>query len=484
MSEFLHPLLARTRRQLFADCGLGLGKIALASLMSGGINALTSPTAQAFDGHGSDFHLPGGGKAKRVIYLFMAGAPSQLDLFDNKPELKKLEGKPLPPSALEGQRFAFIQPDAAVLGPRFEFAQHGQSGAEISSILPHLSKIADDISFVKTVHTDHFNHAPAQLFVNTGNGVPGRPSMGSWVTYGIGSEAEDLPGFVVLTSGANLSGGAAMWGSGMLPSSHQGVPFRNSGDPILHVSTPPGMDQRAQRESLDLIRSLNEQRLSRQGDPEIATRISAYEMAYRMQSRVPELMDTGGVTKETLDLYGAEPGNGKKAFANNCLMAKRLAERGVRFIQLYHANWDHHSNVEGGLRAQCGETDQAAAALIIDLKRSGMLEDTLVVWGGEFGRTPMVEASAVLNRSQGRDHHPHAYTVWMAGGGIKPGLTIGKTDELGMKPVEDPVHVHDLQATVLHCLGIDNSKLSFRSGGLNVRLTGVEEHHPVEKLLA
>ncbi len=484
MFDHIHPLLACTRRQLFQDCGIGLGKIALTSLMTGGLQNMITSQTHAHEPASSGYLLPNGGKAKRVIYLFMAGAPSQLDLFDYKPELTRHEGKPLPKSVTEGQRLAFIQPDAAVLGPRFEFAKHGQSGAEISSALPHLSKVADDIAFIKTVHTDHFNHAPAQLFVNTGNGVPGRPSMGSWVTYGIGSEATDLPGFVVLTSGATLSGGTAMWGSGLLPSSFQGVPFRNSGDPILNVTTPKGMDQKSQRDALDAIKSLNQQRLSRQGDPETATRIAAYEMAYRMQTRVPELMDTGGVTKETLDLYGAEPGNAKKAFANNCLLAKRLAERGVRFIQVYHSDWDHHSDVAGGLKNQCGTTDQPCAALLTDLKRSGMLDDTLVIWGGEFGRTPMVESSVVLGRSQGRDHHPQAYTMWMAGGGIKPGITVGKTDDLGFKPVEDPVHVHDLQATVLHCLGIDHAKLSSRSGGLNVRLTGVEEHHVVEKLLA
>jgi len=484
MLDHIDPLLSRTRRQLFQDCGIGLGRIALTSLMAGGLQNVIASPSPAHEPSTPGYLLPAGGKAKRVIYMFMAGAPSQLDLFDYKPELTRLEGKPLPKSVTEGQRLAFIQPDAAVLGPRFEFTKHGQSGAEVSSALPHLSKVVDDIAFIKTVHTDHFNHAPAQLFVNTGNGVPGRPSMGSWVSYGIGSEAKDLPGFVVLTSGATLSGGTAMWGSGLLPSSYQGVPFRNTGDPILHVTNPKGMDQKAQRDALDAIKSLNEQRLSRQGDPEIATRISAYEMAYRMQSRVPELMDTGAVTKETLDLYGAEPGNGKKAFANNCLLAKRLAERGVRFIQVYHSDWDHHSDVAGGLKAQCANTDQACAALLTDLKRSGMLDDTLVIWGGEFGRTPMVESSVVLGRSQGRDHHPQAYTMWMAGGGIKPGITVGKTDDLGFKPVEDPVHVHDLQATVLHCLGIDHSKLSVRSGGLNVRLTGVEEHHVVEKLLA
>jgi hypothetical protein len=448
----------------------------LAKEYAGLASAATGPLAP------KPTHFPG--TAKRVIYLFMAGAPSQLDLFDHKPKLAELEGKPIPPSIIRGQRYAFIQPDAAVLGPRFEFARHGQSGAEISEILPHLGKVADDIAFVRSVHTDHFNHSPAQLFVNTGNGVPGRPSMGSWLSYGIGSEADDLPGFVVLKSGGNLSGGSAMWGSGFLPSSHQGVPFRESGDPILHISNPPGLDMRGQRDALDLIRSLNEHHFGDVGDPEIETRINAYEMAYRMQSRAPELMDLEQESQDTLDLYGASPGDPKKSFANNALLARRLAERGVRFIQLYHSGWDHHSQVEKGLRTQCGQTDQACAALITDLRQRGMLDDTLVVWGGEFGRTPMVEASAALGRSLGRDHHPQAFTMWMAGGGIKPGITHGATDELGFHVTENPVHVHDLQATILHCLGIDHETLTFRVNGLSFRLTGVEKHHAVKDILA
>ena len=293
-----------------------------------------------------------------------------------------------------------------------------------------------------------------------------------------------MPSFVVLKSGGSLSGGAAMWSSGFLPSVHQGVPFRSQGDPILHVANPAGYDIRAQRESLDLIRTLNERRLDVVGDPEIATRINAYEMAFRMQSRAPELMDFAEEGQETLDLYGAKPGDPKSVFANNCLLARRLAERGVRFVQVYHAGWDHHSDVEGGVRGQCAETDRACAALILDLKRRGMLEDTLVVWGGEFGRTPMVEASAALGRSMGRDHHPQAFTMWFAGGGIKPGISHGGTDELGFHAVENPVHVHDVQATILRCLGLDHTRLTFRSQGLNFRLTGVEEHEPVHALLS
>ncbi len=477
-----NPLLNQTRRLFFGSCGIGLGQIALASLLTGRSNAESSASVASRPTLPKPTHFPG--KAKRVIYLFMAGAPSQLELFDHKPKLAQLEGKPIPPSVIKGQRYAFIQPDAAVLGPRFKFARHGQSGAELSEMLPHLAKVVDDIAIIKSVRTDLFNHAPAQLFVNTGNGTPGRPSMGAWLSYGIGSEADDLPAFVVLKSGGSLSGGAAMWGSGFLPSTHQGVPFRSQGDPILNVSSPAGIDARAQRESLDVIGALNEERLDVTGDPEIRARIDAYEMAFRMQSRAPELMDLAGESPATLAMYGAKPGDNRASFANSCLLARRLAERGCRFIQLYHAGWDHHSNVEGGVRGQCAATDRASAALILDLKQRGMLDDTLVVWGGEFGRTPMVEASEALGRSKGRDHHPQAFTVWMAGGGIKPGITYGATDDLGFHVVENPVHVHDMQATILHCLGINHERLVYRFRGLDFRLTGVEEHHPISAVLS
>ncbi len=477
-------LRLKTRRHFFHDCGVGVGKIALASLLAGGMGTLpasrNSGVVQDPTTPQSPHFAP---SAKRVIYLFMAGAPSQLDLFDYKPKLEELEGQPIPPSVIAGQRYAFIQPDAAILGPRFKFAKHGQCGAELSERLPHLAKVVDEIAIVRSCKTDLFNHAPAQLLFNTGFQLPGRPSMGSWLSYGLGSEANDLPSFVVLKSGDSLSGGAAMWSSGFLPGSHQGVPFRSSGDPILHVANPKGYDDRAQRDSIDLIRSLNQQRWGVVADPEIETRISAYEMAFRMQSRAPELMDLGSETKQTLDLYGAEPGDDQKLFANNCLLARRLAERGVRFIQIYHAGWDHHTQVEAGLNKQCEATDQACAALITDLQQRGLLDDTLVVWGGEFGRTPMVEASAALGRSLGRDHHPQAFTMWFAGGGIKKGITIGKTDELGFHIVERPIHVHDIQATILHCMGLDHNRLSVNFRGLNVKLTGVEEHHVIEELL-
>ena len=469
---------------MFQDCGVGIGKIALASLLTSELSPAKSLAADTFASPIAPraTHFPP--RVKRVIYLFMAGAPSQLDLFDNKPKLRELEGKPLPPSVIKGQRYAFIQPNAAVLGPRFPFAKHGNSGLELSDQLPHLAKVADEIAVVKSCHTDQFNHAPAQLLVNTGSGIPGRPSMGAWLSYGIGSLANDLPSFVVLKSKGSLSGGAAMWGNGFLPSTHQGVPFRSQGDPILHVANPTGIDSTAQRDSLDLIRDLNRQQLRRVGDPEINTRINAYEMAFRMQMRAPELMDMSDESPETLSAYGANPGDGKSAFANNCLLARRLAERGVRFIQVYHSGWDHHSNVAGGVRGQCRITDQASAALLLDLKQRGLLDDTLVVWGGEFGRTPMVEASAALGRSGGRDHHPQAFTMWFAGGGIRKGITWGRTDELGFHVVENPVHVHDVQATILHLLGIDHERLSFRFRGLDFRLTGVEKHEPIHGILA
>jgi uncharacterized protein (DUF1501 family) len=452
-----------------------MGRVALASLLAQSLPAPVggeekSPARRPNPTAPKPTHFPA--KVKRVIYLFMAGAPSQLEMFDHKPKLRELEGKSIPPSVIRGQRYAFIQPDAAVLGPRFKFRRHGESGAEISDVMPHLAKVVDQIAIVRSVHTDQFNHSPAQLFVNTGSGIPGRPSIGSWLSYGIGSEADDLPAFVVLKSGGSLSGGASMWSSGFLPSTHQGVPFRSQGDPILHLSNPEGVDGQAQRESLDLIGDLNRQRLSAVGDPEIQTRIDAYEMAYRMQSRAPELMDFLRETDATMKLYGANA-DGKPSYANNCLLARRLIERDVRFVQVYHAGWDHHSNVEGGVTSQCKQTDQASAALIQDLRQRGLLDDTLVVWGGEFGRTPMVEASGALGRTRGRDHHPQAFSMWFAGGGVRRGASVGKTDDLGFHVVESPVHVHDVQATIMHLLGMDHERLTFDFRGRAYRLTDV-----------
>ena len=469
MLKPIPPLLAVTRRHFFRECGVGLGKIALASLISDPFVSRLAAAVRTDPLAPRPPHFPG--RAKRVIHLFMAGAPSQLDLFDYKPELAKLEGKPLPPSVIAGQRYAFIRPDAAVLGPRFKFSKHGQSGTELSEMLPHLAKVVDDICLIRSCRTDQFNHAPAQIFFNTGFPQPGRPSMGSWVTYGLGAETQDLPAFVVMSTGAGISGGAANWSSGFLPTLHTGCRFRNSGDPILNTASPDGMDATLQRESLDLIGALNRRRLETEGDPEIATRIASYEMAYRLQTSAPDLMNLKGESKETLELYGCDPA--KPSFARACLLARRMIERGVRFISIYHEGWDAHSDVTGNLKSNCAATDQASAALVMDLKRRGLLEDTLVVWGGEFGRTPMVETNPALGRSLGRDHHPQAYTMWMAGGGIRRGLNYGATDELGFHVVENPVHVHDLQATILHCLGLDHERLTFRHAGRDYRLTDV-----------
>jgi hypothetical protein len=469
-----------TRRHFFKECGVGLGKMALASLLAREMvprtfaaGALDNPLAVRPP------HFPA--KAKKVIHLFMAGAPSQLDLFDYKPELKKLEGKPLPPSVLKGQRFAFIRSDAGVLGPRFNFSKHGKCGMELSDAVPHLAKVADDICLIRSVKTDQFNHAPAQIFFNTGFSQPGRPSIGSWALYGLGAETQDLPAFVVMSTGAGISGGAANWSSGFLPTVYNGVRFRNQGDAILNVSSPAGIDAKLQRDTLDLIGDLNKEKLQSVNDPEIATRISSYEMAFRLQTSAPDLMNLKSESKETLEMYGCDPD--KPSFARACLLARRMIERGVRFVNIYHEGWDAHSDVLGNTKNNCGATDKASAALVRDLKQRGLLDETLVVWGGEFGRTPMVESNPTLGRSQGRDHHPHAYSMWMAGGGVKSGLTYGTTDELGLQVAENPVHVHDLQATILHLLGLDHERLTYRYAGRDFRLTDVHGH-VVKGLLA
>jgi uncharacterized protein (DUF1501 family) len=440
-----------TRKHFFTECGVGVGKLALAGLLTEGVARAAAPRP----------------KAKHVIHLFMAGAPSQLDLFDYKPALVKLEGQPLPPSVYKNQRYAFIRADAAVLGPRFKFQKFGQCGMELSELLPHLGEVADDICLVKSVSTDQFNHAPAQIFWNTGNGQPGRPAMGSWVAYGLGSGAKNLPDFVVMSTGAGISGGAANWSSGFLPTKYAGVRLRNTGDPILDVSSPPGVDARLQRDTLDLLGQLNR----RDTDPEIASRIASYELAFQLQTSAPDLMDLRSESKETLAMYGCDPD--KPSFARACLLARRMIERGVRFVNIYHEGWDAHSDVAGTSRAKCKETDQASAALVKDLKQRGLLDETLVVWGGEFGRTPMVETNPALGRSMGRDHHPQAYTMWLAGGGIQGGQVYGKTDDMGFSVVENRVHVHDLQATILHCLGLNHEKLTYRYAGRDFRLTDV-----------
>lgn len=458
------PLTQTARRWFLGQCGLGLGSAALGQL-------LTSPTAAAATSvytRPQPHYEP---RAKAVIHLFMAGAPSQLELFDEKPTLAKLAGKPLPKSVIGDQRYAFIQPDAAVLGPQFRFQRHGQSGAEISEAMPYLAQIADRVCFIKSVHTDQFNHAPAQIFLNSGFSQPGRPSLGSWVLYGLGSEATNLPAFVVMSTGSGLSGGAALWSSGFLPSVYTGVQFRSQGDPILNVNSSDGVSPELQSATYALINGLNRNRQQAVRDPEIATRIASFEMAAKLQTSAPELMDLNQETRETLELYGCEPE--KPSFARACLLARRMVQRGVRFINIYHEGWDAHSNVKGNVASNCQKTDQACAALVQDLERQGLLDETLVVWGGEFGRTPMVESNAALGRSLGRDHHPQAFTMWMAGGGVKPGMTLGATDDFGFHVVQDPVHVHDLQATILHLLGLDHERLTFHHAGRDFRLTDV-----------
>jgi uncharacterized protein (DUF1501 family) len=477
----LEELRDLTRRQFFETCGVGVGKIALASLLAGGTkvfanNSAPAPATAPSTGPAlprpmavKSPHFPA--KAKRVIYIFQVGAPSQLDLFDNKPMLVKHDGQPIPAELTKDQRYAFIEKNAALMAGRYKFIKQGKSGMELSEMLPELGKVADDICLIRSMHTDQFNHAPGQIFINTGSAQLGRPSMGSWVSYGLGSEAADLPGFVVLTSGKGTSGGPSCWGSGFLPTMYQGVNLRAKGDAVLSVTNPKGIDKKLQRDSLDLIRQLNERHLHVVGDPEIETRINSYEMAYKMQTSAPELTDLSKEDKKTLEMYGAKPG--EASFANNCLLARRLIERGVRFVNLYHADWDHHSDVAGGIKNQCGETDKASAALVADLKQRGLLEDTLVVWGGEFGRTPMVETNPAIGRSMGRDHHPVAYSMWMAGGGVRGGLTYGETDDLGFRIARDPVHVHDLQATILHLLGLDHKRLTYHYQGRDFRLTDV-----------
>lgn len=479
MNPLQQHCLNMTRRWFLRDCGIGLGKMALGGLLADALGSSADTAAPDPLAPRKPHFKP---KARRVIHLFMAGAPSQLDLFDYKPALAKWEGKSIPASVIGGQRYAFIRPDAAVLGPRYRFARHGQCGAEFSEIMPHLAKIADDICLVKSVHVDQFNHAPAQIFFNTGFAQPGRPSLGSWVLYGLGAESQSLPSFVVMSTGSGISGGAACWSSGFLPTIYTGVRFRNQGDPILNVSSPDGVDAKLQRDSLDLMRSLNDRRLASEGDPEIATRMAQYEMAFRLQTSAPELMDLKSERKATLEMYGCQPE--KASFARACLLARRMIERGVRFVNIYHEGWDAHTNVAGNLRTNCGATDQAVAALVLDLKQRGLLDDTLVIWGGEFGRTPMVETNPALGRALGRDHHPQAFTIWLAGGGIRPGLTYGATDDFGFHVVENPVHVRDLHATILHLLGFDHERLSVAIQGLNFRLTGVEAAEVVKGILA
>lgn len=454
-----------TRRHFLRDCGVGLGGVALTSLLTEDLVAGLAEERSPLGLH----HAP---RAKNVIFLFMAGGPSQLELFEPKPVLDAHDGEVVPPSVTAGKRFAFIQPDAKLMATNRRFARHGESGAPVSELLPHTAAIADRLCFLRGMRTDEINHGPAKLFANTGSPQFGRPSMGSWVSYGLGSESRDLPGFVVLQSGPRgPRGGAPLWGSGFLPSRHQGVPFRDGAEPILHLANPPGFDDRRQREFFDAVRDLDGRRAARIDDEEIDTHIAAYELAWRMQSSAPELIDLSDEPQHVLDLYGADPA--KPSFARNCLLARRMVERGVRFVQLYHPDWDHHGdpNLHLGdpLDSICREVDRPSAALVSDLARRGLLDETLVIWGGEFGRTPMSE----VRRRVGRDHHIDAYTMWLAGGGTKPGLSHGETDELGFGVVSGAVHVHDLHATILHLLGVDHERLTFRSQGRDFRLTDV-----------
>ena len=465
-----------TRRTFLRRSGLGFGAIALQSLLSGGQpSAGVSPHAVR-----PPHFAP---RAKRVIYLHMVGAPSQLDLFDHKPALEKYDGKPCPDEFIRGKRFAFLRGHPTIAASRYQFQRYGRSGAEISELLPHLARVADELAIVKSVHTDEFNHAPAQLFLHTGFGRLGRPSFGSWVTYGLGSENQDLPAYVVLLSGPLAGAGTSLWSTGFLPSVHQGVQFRSSGEPVLFLNNPDGHSAADRRRVLDTVQRLNQAQLAEVGDPEIATRISQYEMAFRMQTSVPELMDIAQEPKATLEQYGAQPG--KASFANNCLLARRLIERGVRMVQLYDADWDHHGDLAGRLPRKCQDVDRGMAALVQDLKQRGLLDDTLVIWGGEFGRTPMaqVDSGAGVATRPGRDHHKDAFTMWMTGGGVKTGQTFGSTDELGYHIADQPVHVHDLNATILHLLGLDHERLTYRYQGRDFRLTDVHGH-VVKGLLA
>ena len=474
MSEIEREVLRQiTRRTFFKEVGYGVGGVALTSILS--------QTLLASQGQGNANLLAAkkphfAPKAKNIIYLFMAGAPSQLDLFDYKPTLIKYDRQACPEELVKGERFAFIKGTPKLLGTPHKFAQVGKSGQWVSELLPNFKEIVDDCAIIRSMSTDQFNHAPAQLFMNTGFQVPGRPSMGSWLTYGLGTENQDLPGFVVLISGlSNPDGGKSCWGTGFLPSVYQGVEFRSQGEPVLFVKDPDGVTREIRRDTLDAIRDLNQMNLKKALDPEIETRIAQYELAYRMQTSVPDLMDVSQESKETHEMYGTELG--KKSFGNNCLLARRLVERGVRFVQLYHRGWDNHgdgeaNDIKNGLGDMTRQTDKAAAALVKDLKQRGLLDETIVIWGGEFGRTPMNEGKGG-SPFPGRDHHPRAFTIWMAGGGIKPGVAIGATDELGYRVVEDPISVHDIHATLLHLMGLDHTKLTYKSQGRNFRLTDV-----------
>ncbi len=499
---------AVTRRHFFGQAGLGFGAIALNALLQrdGRAEAPTQPSTNPLSSKPSP--LPA--KAKRVIYLHMAGSPSQLELFENKPALAKFSGQPCPKEYLKGKRFAFIKGVPKMLGPQFKYAQYGQSGQWISELLPQFSKTIDDVTVIRSVHTDQFNHAPAQLFMHTGQPRLGNPSLGAWTTYGLGSENDDLPGFVVLSSGGKTpDAGKSLWGSGFLPTVYQGVQCRTPGDPVLYLSDPKGMSRGLRRKVLDQVRKLNELEHQSVGDPEILTRIAQYELAFRMQTSVPAVMDISQEPQHILDLYGAKPGYVSPAedqadprtfykgddptFANNCLLARRLAEAGVRFVQIYDWGWDHHGSSPGEsidetLPIKCQQIDRAVSGLIADLKQRGMFDDTLVIWGGEFGRTPMMQNNVRDSLEKGfigRDHHPYAFTMWLAGGGIKKGAAFGATDDIGYYITENPVSIRDLQATIMHLLGFDPYRFSYRYQGLDNRYIGpTDEGKVVQGILA
>lgn len=477
-----------TRRQFLTRCTTGLGAMFLAS------QSYAKTSTNGLPEHDSAnplnalaTHFPA--TAKRVIYLHMIGAPSQLELFDYKPDLKKLDGQPCPQSFLEGKNFAFIQGTPNMLGPQFPFQQHGKSGAWVSDRMPHFAKVVDDVSFIKTLQTDQFNHGPAQLMVHSGQARIGYPSIGSWVTWGMGTENADLPGFVVLLSGGRQPRvGKALWSSGFLPSIYQGVQCRSHGDPVLNVANPDGMSRDIRRTALDTLKSINQKTHDEFGDPETLTRIAQYEMAFRMQMAVPDAMDINKEPPHIHEQYGTEPG--KESFANNCLLARRLVERGVRFVQLFDWGWDSHGAqsseaLNGGFQDKCRETDRPMAALLADLKQRGLLEDTLVVWSGEFGRTPMRENRGGREMKLiGRDHNPGAFTAWMAGGGVKPGISYGETDEVGYSAAVNPVPLEDYHSTLLHLLGFDHKQLNYPFQGLDQRLTGVKDGHVIKELIA
>ncbi len=469
-----------TRRAFFGEATTGVATAALATLLNGRSFSV-EPFRSADTRIGGLAELPHfASKAKRIIYLFQNGGPSHVELFDWKPAIEQMHGQPIPSDYVKGRRFSTMTGDAnnkLMLSPVEPFAQHGQSGAWVSKFLPYTSKIVDELCFIKSMHTDAVNHAPAISFLLSGAQIPGRPTLGAWMTYGLGTETENLPAFVAMTSvSKNTSCGQIFydfyWGSGFLPSKFQGVKLRGSGDPVLYLSNPKGMSQSMRREWLDDIATLNHLKLEQMADPEIETRIAQYEMAFNMQTSVPELADLSTESRETLDLYGPqveEPGT----FAHNCLMARRLIERGVRFVQVMHAGWDQHNSLTTELYTQCKDTDQPSAALVLDLKRRGLLEDTLVIWGGEFGRTPFIQGDINNRPRWGRDHHPYAFTLWMAGGGTRSGLSYGQTDPIGFNVAENPVHVHDFQATIMHLLGIDHERLTYRFQGRDFRLTDV-----------